>query len=328
MKRREFIVLVGGAVAWPFPAPAQQPRKIPTVGILWHAGSREEEGILYDSMHAGFAALGYVAGKNVAFEERFPGEIAGRFESFANELVSLNVDVLVAVGAPSILAAQKATTAIPIVFVPPQDPITLKVVASLARPGGNLTGLTTMGVDVAPKRVQLLKNTLPDISSIAMLFDPVVAYNVVREVEETRLAADKLGMGFKAFEAHVWEDVEPIFAKIAQGHFSAVIVAQGPMFFIERQRIAALAIANKLPTMGASDVFAEGGLLMSYGPDWPPLFRAVPGFVDKIIKGAKPADLPVQQPTSFEFIVNLKTAEAINLKIPAPTLLLASRVIE
>src|SRR5260370_4304040 len=131
MKRREFIGLIGGAVAWPFPAPAQQPRKIPTVGILWHAGTREEEGILYDSMHAGFAALGYVAGQNVVFEERFPREMPGRFESFARELVGLNVDVLVALGAPSILAAQKATTTIPIVFVQPQHQITLTLVSSL-----------------------------------------------------------------------------------------------------------------------------------------------------------------------------------------------------
>jgi putative ABC transport system substrate-binding protein len=327
MKRREFIAGIGAATAWPLAAHAQQ-KKIPTVGILWHAGTREEEGILYDSMHAGFAALGYVAGKNFVFEERFPGEAPGRFESFAHDLVGLNVDVLVAVGAPSILAAQKATTTIPVVFVPPQDPITLKVVASLARPGGNLTGLTTMGVEVAPKRVQLLKSTFPDISSIAMLFDPVVAYNVVREIEETRLAVDTLGMGFEAFETRDWEGVEPIFAKIVQRRFSAVIVAQGPMFFTERRRIAALAIANKLPMMGASDIFTEGGFLMSYGPDWPPLFRAVAGFVDKILKGANPADLPVQQPTSFEFIVNLKTAEAINLKVPATTLLLANRVIE
>src|SRR5260370_3796819 len=240
MKRREFIAGIGAATAWPLAARAQQPKKIPTVGILWHAGSREEEGILYDSMHAGFAALGYVAGKNVVFEERFPGETPGRIESFPHELVGLNVDVLVAVGAPSILAAQKAATTIPVVFVPPQDPITHNVVASLARHGSNLPGLTTMGVEVAPKRVQLLKSTFPDISSIAMLFDPVVAYNVVREIEETRLAVNKLGMGFEAFEAHVWEHVEPIFAKIAQGHFNAVIVAQGPMFFIEPPRIAPL----------------------------------------------------------------------------------------
>jgi putative ABC transport system substrate-binding protein len=302
--------------------------KRPTVGILWHAGSREEEGVLYDSMHAGFAALGYTDGKNIFFEERFPGEIPGRFETFANELVRLNVDVLVAVGAPSIQAAQKATTTIPIVFVPPQDPITLKVVASLARPGGNLTGLTTMGVDIAPKRVQLLKSTFPDISSIAMLFDPVVAYNVVREVEETKLAVDKLGMSFEAFETRIWEDVEATFAKVVQRGFGAVIVAQGPMFFNERRRIAALAIASKLPTMGASDIFSEFGLLMSYGPDWPPLFRRVSSFVDKVLKGAKPAELPVQQPTSFEFIVNLKTARAINLKIPETVLLLTNRVIE
>ena len=329
MRRREFIGLVGGVAAWPVVARAQQPKKIiPTVGVLWHAASKEEEGILYTSMHEGFAALGYISGKNVVFEERFPGEIEGRFQRFANELVALNVDVLVAVGAPSILAAQRATKTIPIVFVPPQDPITLKLMTNLARPDSNLTGLTTMGVDVAPKRVQLLKSAFPDLLSVAMLFDPVVAYNVVREVEETRLAANKLGMSFEAFEARVWDDVEPIFQKIVDHHLAAVIVAQGPMFFNERRRIAQLAIDRKLPTMAASDVFTDGGFLMSYGADWPPLFKAVPSYVDKLLKGAKPADLPVQQPTSFEFIINMQTAKSVGVQIPASIQLLASRMIE
>jgi putative tryptophan/tyrosine transport system substrate-binding protein len=328
MQRREFIGFIGGAALWPLAARAQQPGKIPVVGILWHAASKEEEGILYTSMHEGFATRGYVAGKNVVLEERFPGEIEGRFERFANELVALNFDVLVAVGAPSILAAQKATKTIPIVFVPPQDPITLKLTTNLARPDGNLTGLTTMGVDVAPTRVQLLKSAFPDLPSVAMLFDPVVAYNVVREVEETRLAATHLGMSFEAFEARVWEDVEPAFQKIVDHHLAAVIVAQGPMFFIERRRIAQLAIDRKLPTMAASDVFTDGGFLMSYGADWPPLFKAVPSYVDKLLKGAKPADLPVQQPTSFEFIINMQTAKSVGAQIPASIQLLAGRVIE
>jgi putative ABC transport system substrate-binding protein len=329
MRRRQFIAFAGSAVvAWPIATPAQQAEKIPTVGILWHAGNPEEEGVLYRAMHDGFTALGYVTGKNIILEERFPGEIEGRFERFANELVALNVDVLVAVGAPSILAAQKATKTIPIVFVPPQDPITLKLLTNLARPDSNLTGLTTMGVEVAQKRVQWLKSAFPDLKSIGMLFDPVVAYNVVREVEETRQAANKLGMNFEAFETHVWEDVETAFQKIVDHHLAAVIVAQGPMFFNQRRRIAQLAIDRKLPMMGASDVFTDGGFLMSYGADWPPLYKAVPNFVDRLLKGAKPADLPVQQPTSFEFVINMTTAQASGLSIPASVQLLANRIIE
>jgi putative ABC transport system substrate-binding protein len=328
MRRREFITLVGGAAAWPIAARAQQSSKIPVVGILWHGASKEEEGNLYTSMHEGFAERGYVAGKNIVLEERFPGEIEGRFERFANELVALNVDVLVAVGTPSILAAQKATKTIPIVFVPPQDPITLKLTTNLARPDSNLTGLTTMGVDVAPKRVQLLKTAFPYLLSVAMLFDPVVAYNIVREVEETRLTATNLGMSFESFEVRVWEDIKRAFQRIVDHHLAAVIVAQGPMFFNERRRIAQLAIDRKLPTMAASDVFSEGGFLMSYGADWPPLYKAVPSYVDKLLKGAKPADLPIQQPTSFELIINMQTAQSIGAQIPASLQLLANRVID
>jgi putative ABC transport system substrate-binding protein len=328
MQRREFIGLIGGAAAWPLAAQAQQPKQLPLVAILWHAGSREEEGVLYDAMKDGFAALGYLPGKNVNFEERFPGEIPGRFQSFAIELVALRPDVLVAVGVPSILAAQRATTTIPIVFLPPPDAIMLKLVKSLARPEGNLTGLTTIGEGVPGKRVQLLKNVFPDLSSVAMLFDPVVAYNVVLEISESRLAAEKLGLSFEAFETRQPDDIDHAFSTIIQRQFGAVIVAQGPMFFNERRRIADFAITNKLPLVGASDVFSEGGFLMSYGPSWPTIFRAAAKYADKILKGAKPRDLPVEQPTIFEFVINMKTAKSSHLDVPATALMLADRVIE
>ncbi len=328
MRRRDFIAGLGLSAVWPALARAQQTRRIPLVAILWHAGSPKEEGVLYDAMKAGFATLGYVAGKNVIFEERFPGETPGRFELFANELVALKPDVLVAVATPSILAAQKATTTIPIVFLPPLDPIKLKLVNSLAHPEGNLTGLTTIAEGVPGKRVQLVKSTFPNLSSLAIIFDPVVAYNVVSEVSETRLAADKLGFSFDAFETKQPEDIDHVFSTIVQRRFEAVIVAQGPMFFIHRQRMAKFALENKLILMGASDVFSDSGYLMSYGPSWSPIFRNVATYVDKILKGAKPSDLPVQQPTIFEFIINMQTAKSIGLDIPASALLLADRLIE
>ena len=328
MKRRDFIVGLGLSAVWPRPVPAQQAGRIPLVAILWHAGSPQEEGVLYDAMHAGFVALDYVAGKNIIFEERFPGETPGRFERFANELVALKPDVLVAVATPSILAAQKATTTIPIVFLPPLDPIRLKLVKSLAHPDGNLTGLTTIAEGVPGKRVQLLKSTFPNLSSLAIMFDPVVAYNVVSEVSETHVAADKLGLSFDAFETKQPEEIDHAFSTIVRHRFGAVIVAQGPMFFIQRQRMAQFGLENKLILMGASDVFADSGYLMSYGPSWPPIFGNVAIYVDKILKGAKPSDLPVQQPTIFEFMINMKTAKSIGLDIPASALVLADKVIE
>ncbi len=289
MRRRDFIAGTGLSAMWPTLARAQKAGRIPLVAILWHAASPQEEGVLYDAMKAGFAALGYVAGKNVIFEERFPGETPGRFELLANELVALKPDVLVAVATPSILAAQKATTTIPIVFLPPLDPVRLKLVNSLAHPEGNLTGLTTIADGVPGKRVQLLRSTFPDLSRLAIIFDPVVAYNVVLEVSDTRLAADKLGFSFEAFETRRPEDIDHVFSTIVERRLEAVIVAQGPMFFLHRERMAKFARENKLILMGASDVFADSGYLMSYGPSWPPIFRKVGIYVDKILKGAKPA---------------------------------------
>jgi putative ABC transport system substrate-binding protein len=328
MRRRDFIAGLGISAVLPKLAQAQQAGRIPLVAILWHAGSPQEEGVLYDAMKAGFAMLDYIAGKNIIFEERFPGETPGMFERYANELVALKPDVFVAVATPSILAAQKATTTIPIVFLPPLDPIRLKLVNSLAHPEGNLTGFATIAEGVPGKRVQLLKSTFPNLTSLALIYDPVVAYNVVSEVSETRLAADKLGLSFEAFETKEPDDIDQAFSTIVPRRFGAVIVAQGPMFFIQRERMARFAAENKLILMGASDVFADSGYLMSYGPSWPPIFRNVATYVDKILKGAKPSDLPVQQPTIFEFIINTQTAKSIGLNIPASALQLADKVIE
>ena len=329
MRRREFLGLVGSVTAVaPQLVSAQQQREFRPSASFGMRQALRKKAFSIAPCTRGSPPLVTSREKPSRLSNDFRAKLKAVLSASQTSCVALNVDVLVAVSVPSILAAQKATKTIPIVFVPPQDPITLKLTTSLAKPTGNLTGLTTMGVDVAPKRVQLLKTAFPDLSSVGMLFDPVVAYNVVREVEDTKQAATSLGMSFEALETHLWEDVEPAFQKLADHHMAAVIVAQGPMFFIERHRIAQLAIDRKLPMMGASDVFADGGFLMSYGADWPTLFKAVPSFVDKLLKGAKPADLPIQQPTSFEFILNMKTAEMCGLQIPQTAQLLATRVIE
>ena len=328
MRRREFVMLAGAAVSWPLCTRAQPAAKIPRIGILWHAGSPEEEGIFYQSLHQGLRDVGYIVGKNLAVEERFPGEVSARFEQFAKELVSLNVDVLVAVSAPSALAAQKATTTLPVVFLPIVDPVALKLVSSLARPEGNMTGLSTMGVDLAAKRVQFVKDTIPAAMHIALLYDPVVPYNIVQEISVSKTAGDQLKVRVTEFKAHEVEELDPVFATIGQQACDAIILAQGPMFFLKRAKVSDLAKKQRMPMMGPAEVFAGAGIVMSYGANWPAIFRRAPVYVDKILKGAKPADLPVEQPTKFDLVVNLVVAKALGIEVPALVLARADRVIE
>lgn len=330
MRRREFIALGAIVAVRPVQAVAQPKAKLPLVGILWHAGRVEEKKtILYRSMHQGFRDLGYVPGQNLIIEERFPGEIAGRFEQCAKELVDLNPDVLVAVSIPSILAVQKATSTLPVVFLPPADPVALKLVKSLAHPGGNMTGLSSMGVDVAAKRVQFVTEMLPRASSIALLCDPVVAYNLVEEIAKSKAAGARLNVKVTDFKVHKVEELEPAFAAIAEQSCQAIILEQGPMFFIQRARISKLAAKHGIPMMGPAEVFCVGsGFVMSYGASWPAIFRRAPVFVQKILRGAKPADLPVEQPTIFDLAVNLKAAKEFGIELPRLVLAQADRVIQ
>lgn len=330
MRRREFITLVGGAAVWPVATQAQQPKKIiPRIGILWHAGTAEEEDALgfRPAIFASFAELGYVSGKSAIFEERYANEEAERFHSLAAELVRLEVDVLVAVTFLSALAAQRATSTIPVVFVGPSDPVGLKLVASLARPGGNLTGLSSLATDLTAKRMELVKEVIPALSHVAMVYDPAGS-NFKFEIPESRMAAERLALVFEAFEARNAHDLELVFAQLARRNFGAVILGVSPVISREKKRISDLALAHRLPVIGWTDPFVTAGALMSYGPDWPALFRAVPPYVDKILKGDNPAEMPVAQPTKFYLAFNLKTAKMIGVDIPAIMLTRADQVIE
>lgn len=329
MRRREFITLVGGAAVWPLATQAQQPKKIPRIGILWHAGTAEEEDALgfRPAIFAGFAELGYVGGKSAIFEERYANEKAERFHSLAAELVRIKVDVFVAVTFLAASAAQRATSTIPVVFVGPSDPVGLKLVASLARPGGNLTGLSALATDLTAKRVELLKEAIPELSRVALVYDPAVP-NFNFEISETRIASERLALSFESFEARDTDDLERVFAQLGRRGFGAVILGVSPVISREKKRISNLALAHRLPTMSWTDPFVEEGALMSYGPNWPTLFRAVPPYVDRILKGDNPAEMPVAQPTKFYLAFNLKTAKVIGVDIPPTMLTRADKVIE
>jgi putative ABC transport system substrate-binding protein len=328
MRRREFVGLIGGAAAWPLAARAQQPKKMPRIGILWHAGSREEEKPYIDWVRQGFTDLGYVEGRNIVFEDRFPNELPARFAAMAAELVSLKVDVIVTPCIPCVLEAQKATSAIPIVFLPIADPVGLGLVATLAHPGGNITGLSSLGFDIIPKRVQFFKEAVPRLSRAALLVNPLSKYDAEKQELEYQTAARQFGVSVERVEARQAGDLEATFADIKQRDFDGVFVSQTPMYFIESKRIAALAIANGLPTMTPADQFVKNGALLSYAAEWRPLYTGVAAYVKKILDGENPSEIPVQQPTKFELVVNLVTAKALGINLAESFLIHADKVIE
>ena len=327
MKRRDFITLIGGAVAaWPLAARAQQGGKIPTVGYLWHAGSPQEEVPYFGALLEGFGRLGYIDGRNIKFEHRFPNEIPERFKSMAAELVSLNVDVLMG-GAVASPYLRDATTRIPIVFAFVPDPVGMKLVQSIARPGGNITGLSNFGRDIAGKRLQLLKEIVPGLSRVALLTNPDQP-SAGLYFEASQAAADQLGMVLRAFEAHSLKEIEPAFDAMVSAGMQAVTPVQGGIFFQARALVPKLALVRRLPMLAYSRETFEHGALVSYGADQIEMCRQHAAYADKILKGARPADLPVEQPTKFEFFINLKTAKTLGLDVPWHLQQIADEVIE
>jgi len=298
MNRRELIAFLGSATSFTATALAeQQASKIPVVGVLWHAGSAEEEGPNFKALIEGFNALGYVDGQNIRLEHRFPNEVPDKFKSMAAELVAEKVDVLVSVGVSAAPYAKNATTTIPVVLTIAPDPVAAKLVDSLARPGGNLTGLTVFAEDLAPKRLQLLKDAIPSLSRVALLLNPNTAYLLGSYVKTSQLAADELGLALETFEARSADELEPAFNKISLARMQAVSVTTDSLLFQGRFVIAKLALERRLATIVWSRETLEPGALMSYGPDVLTLVRRAAIYVDKILKGAKPAELPVKETT-------------------------------
>jgi putative tryptophan/tyrosine transport system substrate-binding protein len=327
MTRRAFNAAVGLAAFGSGPLSTAQPLgRVSRIGVLWHAASAEEEGPYYSAMQQGFRNLGYVEGRNIVFEHRFPNEQPDKFVTMAEELVSGKPDVLLAVSTPAAIAATKATITIPIVFVVVPDPVASKLVDTLARPGANVTGLSNFALQVTPKRVEFLKKAIPDLSRLALLINPNVPISR-RYLEESEAAAVQLGIGLHVFAARSVLEIEPAFDAIARARMQAVAINADGLFFQTRSLLGRLAVERGLPTCGYSREILEAGILLSYGPDQRGLFVRSAGIVDRILKGRKPSEIPVELPTKIEFLVNGKTAQALTIRLPQSLLLQADEVI-
>ena len=328
MRRRDVIVVLGGAALWPLAARAQlSANKLSVVGVLWHAGSAEQEDVYLSVLRKAFHDLDYVEGQNIRFEQRFPAEQPDRFAPLAHELIEAKCDAIIAVTTLGTIALKKLTNSIPIVFVLTADPVGAGFVDSLARPGGNLTGLSLMAIDLSGKRLGLLKEAVPKLSRVAFLVDRTDPLRE-RGIKVNQAAAAALGLSFMSAEIDEAEDIEPVFAKISRDGADGVAWATGSLMFVERARMGAAALAHELPAMAAIAEEVPSGVLMSYGQDYPEFFRRAAALTDKIFKGSKPADLPVEQPTRFRLVLNLKTATMLGLTFPPGLLALADDVLE
>ena len=320
------MTLLGGAAAtWPLTAGAQQRARLPTIGFLGSTTPAPQS-----QWTAAFvqrlAELGWREGRNVEIEYRWAEGRSDSFAKLADELVRLNVDVIVTHNTPPTLAAKQATSVIPIVFATAGDPVANDLVASLARPGGNATGLSILSADLAGKRLEVLREVVPGLRRLAILTDVANPFTK-REVGEVRRAAGTLAIELDPIEIRRADDIAPALDP-SQLRAQALYVPAVPLFFANRARINSLALAARLPTIHLVREYVEAGGLMSYGPNWPDMWRQAADLVDKILHGTKPADIPVQQPTRFDLVLNLKTAKALGLTFPDKTLALAEEVIE
>jgi putative ABC transport system substrate-binding protein len=327
MRRRKFITLLGStALAWPFALRAQQHKAMPRVGVLWHAANAKEEEEYLGALTKAFHELGYFEGKNINLEHRFPAEQPERFRALAQDLVESKVDVIVAVTGLGAREAKRATSAIPIVLVADADPVGNGLVESLAHPGGNVTGLSLMAIDLSGKRLSLFKEAVAKLTRVAILGDPRDPFSKVSGVAYER-AAKAMGISTQIFDVKTADEIEQAFSAIARDGFDGACVTGAPMYN-ERRQVGASALANRVPTIAGNAEQVPYNLLLSYGPDFPDYFRRAVGYVDKILKGARPGDLPIEQPTRFKLVINLKTAKALGLSVPPSLLSTADEIIE
>jgi putative ABC transport system substrate-binding protein len=326
--RRAFLgTLAGGLLATPRASEAQQAAKIARLGIL---GAGSATGPRLEAFIQGLRDLGYVEGRNLVIEYRNHEGKEERLHALAAELVALKVDVILAVSTLPALAAKNVTRALPIVFAAAADPVTSGLVTSLARPGGNVTGMSAVAPELVGKCLELLKQTVPGVSRGAILWQPGAPDERTDKdmLKEAEVASRTLGVRLQAVRARGPEDLDRAFSDVTKARAGALIVLTSVMFINERRRLVDLAAKNRLPTVYPQRDFVDAGGLMSYGPNGPDLFRRAATLVDKILKGAKPGDLPVEQPTKFELVINLKTAKALGLTIPQSVLGRADEVIQ
>jgi putative ABC transport system substrate-binding protein len=328
MRRREFITLLGGAAAtWPLAARAQQPA-MPLIGYLGVSSFEKSAGRSLHAFKRGLAESGYVEDRNVTIEYRWADDEYDRLPALAVELVQRGVAVLVAAGSPAALPAKAATTVIPIVFMIGSDPVELGLVAGLNRPGGNLTGVAYLNVEVAPKRLELLHELIPTAKSIALLVNPANPVVADAQAKELQAAISTLGLNLMLVKASNPLEMEDAFATLVRERVEALQIGVDPLFGNHVDQLVALAARHKVPTIYPWREFTAAGGLMNYGSSIPDAFRQVGVYTGQILKGAEPADLPVQRPTKLQFVLNLKTARALGLDVPPTLLALADEVIE
>jgi putative ABC transport system substrate-binding protein len=326
MRRREFIGALGGAAAWPITVWAQQ-ATVPVIGFL-HAGSPEPNVNLVAAFRKGLREVGFVEGQNLAIEFRWAAGEDARLQDMAADLVRRRVAVIVTpASTPAALAAKTITTTIPIVFTTGGDPVALGLVASLNRPGGNATGVTFLTVELTAKRLGLLRELVPRAARIFALANRNYAFG---ETTATNLmvAAATLGLHIGVVHAGTVREIDEAFATMTRDRADALLITGDPLFFSRRAQIVTLATRHGLPTVFAVREFVQAGGLLSYGPDFPDTYRQAGVYTGRVLKGEKPADLPVEQPTKFDFVINLTTAKALGLAVPDKLLALADEVIE
>ena len=324
MKRRNFIAALGGAAAWPLVARAQQSGKSPTIGILGSDSAAWSR--LVSALLQRLRELGYIENRTVAIEYRWTEGRNERYAAMAAELVELKVDMIVAFGTPAVIAARKATAVISIVFPIASDPVGDGLVASLARPGGNITGLSNQQPDLAGKRLEILQEIIPGLSRLAVLANGL-SPTAILNVGEVQAAALQLGLEVNTFDVKRTDDIAPAIDQL-KGRTQAIYVVGDYFVFDNQIQINTLALVARMPTVHNARRYVETGGLVSYGTSFSDLFRRAGDYVDKILKGAKPADIPIEQPTKFELVINVKTARALGLEVPSTLLARADEVIE
>jgi putative ABC transport system substrate-binding protein len=326
MKTILSILLIIAVVVVGATAEAQQPKKVPQIGVI-SGGSASTDAAYHEAFLQGLAELGHIKGKTILIEYRYAEGNRDRFAEFAAELVRLKVDVIVAAGATGIREVKKATKTIPIVMSNVSDPVALGFVASLAKPGGNITGLSTQAPELGGKRLELLMEVFPKLSRVAVLWQPGGPGSALR-VKETETMAPPLGIKLQLIKVRGANDFEGAFAAMKKERADALVPLRSPLIGNQVKQIIELAAKNRIPVMYDEREFVEAGGLMFYGTDHLDLFHRAASYVDKILKGAKPGDLPVEQPSKFELVINLKTAKQIGLAIPPNVLARADRVIK
>jgi ABC-type uncharacterized transport system substrate-binding protein len=326
MRRRDLITLVGGAAAWPLAARAQHPERTRRIGVLMNLAADDAEGqARIAAFRHALQQLGWSDGRNVRIDYRWAAGDVGRFHTYANELLALVPDVILASATPSVQALQQATRTVPIVFAIVADPVGAGFVDSLARPGGNVTGFTPGEYGTSGKWLELVKELVPRVTRVAVLRDLTIG---LAQLGALQSVAPSLGIELRPVNVRDADEIERSIAAFAQGSNGALIVTASTSAIIHRELITTLAARNKLPAVYYTRYWVEGGGLMSYGPDFRDQFRRAAGYVDRVLKGEKPADLPVQAPTKYELVINLKTAKALGLTVPDSLLARADEVIE